>query len=47
MIDAGSGSRILRLRRPILPLFSRPEFSTVCIYSFIFKGLLNGREAAV
>jgi hypothetical protein len=40
-IDAGSGSRILRLRRPILLLFWKPEFPRVGIHSFILRKALE------
>jgi hypothetical protein len=35
--DAGSGSRILRLRRKILLLFGEKSFETISFDSFNFK----------
>jgi hypothetical protein len=35
--DAGSGSRILRLRRTILPLFEEKSLKTGCFESLIGK----------
>jgi RNase adaptor protein for sRNA GlmZ degradation len=37
VINAGSGSRILRLRRQIPLLFGEESFATVCFDSFDFK----------
>jgi hypothetical protein len=39
--DAGSGSRILRLRRKIPLLFAERSFETVCFDSFILKQALK------
>jgi hypothetical protein len=39
--DAGSGSRIVRLRRTILLLFWKEQFQTACFNSFILKRALK------
>jgi hypothetical protein len=39
--NAGSGSRILRLRRKIPLLFGEKSFETVCFDSFILKQALK------
>jgi len=39
--DAGSGSRILRLRRPIPLLFKEKNFKTVYLNSFILNPALE------
>jgi hypothetical protein len=39
--NAGSGSRILQLRRKIPLLFGEKSFETVCFDSFILKQALN------
>jgi len=39
--DAGSGSRILRLRRKIPLLFGEKNFEAVCFDSFILKQALK------
>jgi hypothetical protein len=43
--NAGSGSRILRLRRKIPLLFGEKSFETVCFDSFIFRNRLLNRRA--
>jgi hypothetical protein len=46
--DAGSGSRILRLRRTIPLLFEKKNLKTACFRIFNFKNrLLSRRPAAV
>ena len=47
VIDAGSGSRIRRLRQPILLLFWGQNFQHVYRFFHFKNRLLNGREAAV
>jgi hypothetical protein len=39
--DAGSGSRIRRLRRPIPLLFEEKNFKTVCLNLFILNPALE------
>jgi hypothetical protein len=41
VINAGSGSRILRLRRKIPLHFGEESFATICFDSFILKQALK------